>query len=816
MTGSGSNWQDRYVALCDAITEGVLLLRHGRIAAFNQRALALFTCRAEQLTDATLAGLSPELQPDGVASLIAERETLAAATNESQMRQWQFQRFDGRAFTAHLVVHAVADESDLLQVVIRDISDKTRVAQSQHELDSILDNMLDTYYQTDKEGNLARVSPAVQKLLGYYADNIVGLNIGEIYTDHFSRQRFLKTLIKRRGVLIDYELQLRRHDRSLIWASVNARYRRDAGGNVIGYEGTVRDISERKRADNESRKLSTMLEQTADSVLVTNKDGVVEYVNPAFEEITGFPRAEVIGKRNWLLRTEKKEGEYFEWVWKTIGAGHVFRDIFVGRKKDGSVFLEDKTITPVKDDTGTIAHFIATGKDITERMQMQGRLSYPAQQDILTELPNLSLCIDRLNHALQRKKEGGGILAVLAIDIDRFKSINASFSHDIGDQALQAISERLRRCVRDSDTVARIGGDEFAVILEDMPSTDFVAPVVRKILHVLAQPFDLGERQLRLATNIGVSLFPADGDDASVLIKQANLAMYRAKEQGSNSFKFYSVDASMKVLERQTLEMSLRSALERNELVLHYQPQIDVLRKKIVGMEALLRWKHPELGFISPSEFIPLMESSGLVVPIGSWALQAACVQAVAWQKAGYPPFRMSVNLTVGQVALPDLKQIIKSALDASGLDPQWLELEFFESILVQHPRANVITFNDLRALGIRLALDDYGGGISSISYLSRLPIDTLKVDRTFVTSVVHDRADAAVVRAALAVGKALNMRVVAKGVENEEQMKFLRLLDCEIMQGFYFSAPRVADAITSQLQTGFLPSAESPVDRLR
>jgi diguanylate cyclase (GGDEF)-like protein/PAS domain S-box-containing protein len=676
-------------------------------------------------------------------------------------------------------------DSDLATATLDELRD------SERELRAILENMLDTYFQTDKDGNITRVSPAVEQLLGYQPKDVVGLNVGEIYIDHNSRKRFLDALTANGGTLIDYEIQLTQHNREPVWVSINARYRRDENNNITGVEGMLRDINARKATDSRMRKLSRALEQTADSVLMTDAEGVVEYVNPAFEETTGYSRDEVIGRRRWLLRSDKLDAEYYDWAVKTINAGHIFRDVIVSRRKDGSLYYEEKSVTPVKDDFGNITNFISTGKDITKRMQTQERLQHPAHHDMLTELPNRALFADRLDHALTRKRAENGAVAVLVVDLDQFKKVNETLSHDVGDQILQAMSERISRCVRDSDTVARVGGDEFAIILEEIRSTDHVAPIARKILNALAMPFDIGDRELYITTSIGVSLFPLDGDNSHRLLKCADIAMYRAKEHGRNTYKFYSSDLSVKAFQRLNLETALQQALDRDEFVLFFQPHVDTAQGKIVGMEALLRWKHPDLGLVSPVEFLPILEETKLILPVGEWVLQQACHHAKSWFDAGHTDVRVSVNLTRRQFVSPSLKQSLQNALRDSGLEPQLLELEVSETLLTDQSKDTAEIFRAIDALGINVAIDNFGTDLSSLRNLRHYLIDTVKIDRTFIGDITYDPDDAAIVRSIIAMARPLNLRVIAKGVESVEQLKFLVDHHCQTLQGFIFGPPR-------------------------
>lgn len=796
-----------YQDIFEHAADGWLVLRGGQCVACNAQAEVLFGRNRSGLLGRNVFSFSPARQGDGNASSALVSRYLEAAQRGLQQRfDWHFVRFDGTPFVGEVGLNRVSlGQESCLLATVRDVTarrqEERKLRESEQEFKAIIANMLDTYYQTDLDGRLTRVSPAVEGLLGFSPENIIGLHVGELYIDHNSRERFLRALREHGGELIDYEIQLRRHDRRLVWVSLNARYRRDRRGRITGVEGTVRDISERKRIEAEMRKLSTMLDQMADTVIVTDRHGVVEYVNPSFEKSTGYSREEVLGSRRWLFRSDAIDPKHYEWMWKTIGAGHVFSDLLVGRRKDGALFYEEHTITPVKDERGHITHYIATGKDVTKRMQSLGRIQYPASRDALTELPNRALFTDRLNHAVTRCKDDGGVIGVLLIDVDSFKTVNETLSKDVGDQALRALSERLARCVRDSDTVARVGGDEFAVILERLPSLDYIAPVVRKILNVLSRPFELGGRSFQMTTSIGISLFPNDGDDSATLIKNADVALYRAREQGQHSYKFYSPDISVKAFERLSLELNLRRALENDEFMAFFQPQINCSTNEVEAVEALLRWRHPDLGLVSPGDFIPILDDTDLIVPLGEWIIRQACQQAKIWQQSGYDPFTVSVNLTASQFYSPGLVELICNVLQETELAPRWLELEVQEGVLAQHEKDAVRLCAKLGDLGVGVAVDDFGTGLTSLANLQRFQIRKVKIDRTFVGDAIKDPADAAIVKAIVAVSKAFGMRAVAEGVESEEQRDFLMDQGCELMQGFLFTPPRAAPELQRLLR---------------
>ena len=560
------------------------------------------------------------------------------------------------------------------------------------------------------------------------------------------------------------------------------------------------EILERTRIEKQALKLSRAIEQAADTVMITDRNGIIEYINPSFEAMTGFSPAEAIGKKSSLVKSGRHDTDFYTRLWGTILRGDVFQDVLVNRRKNGSLYYEEKTITPLKDADGHITHFIATGKDITDRMQTQERLHYLAYHDVLTELPNRLLFMERLTHALKSRRGRSTRLAVLFLDLDRFKMINDTLGHQVGDALLRKIAAILPNCVDPGDTIARFGGDEFGILLEDGVTLDSTAALARKILNVFSQPFHIEGHEFYINTSIGVSVYPEDGDNADALLKNADVAMYRAKDQGGSAYQYYSSDMSVKALERLSLDTSLRRALEREEFCLYFQPQIDLASGHVTGFEALLRWRHPDLGLVNPLEFIPLLEETGLIVPVGNWVLEQACRWAAPWQQ--YGPLRISVNLSGRQFRDLGLSQQVMHILHLSALKPELLELEITESVLMEGDKVSSDNIAALDGVGVRFAIDDFGTGYSSLSYLKRFPIKTLKIDRAFIRDVKTDQDDAAIVTAIIAMARSLGLDVVAEGVETPEQLAFLRETGCDQIQGFLISRPlpqHEADALLAR-----------------
>lgn len=440
-----------------------------------------------------------------------------------------------------------------------------------------------------------------------------------------------------------------------------------------------------------------------------------------------------------------------------------------------------------------MTHYVGVLTDISQRKQDEARLNFLAHHDPLTHLPNRTLFQERSNDAIVRAHRHGGLTGLLFIDLDRFKTINDSLGHAMGDLLLQAVAERLGVCVRESDLVARLGGDEFTVLIDELTEFQDAAIVARKVLDELAKPFSLLEHTLYISASIGISCYPQDGKDVQTLLRNADAAMYRAKEEGRNGYRFFSSEMNTQALATLTMTNSLGLALERQEFILHYQPRFDLISRRITGVEALIRWQHPDLGLVPPAQFIPLAEETGMIGSIWEWVLKTACTQAKAWQIAGLPPLRMAVNLSARQFRQHDLAQSIAVVLNEIGLDASALELEITETMVVQAPARTRLILAELKAMGIAIAIDDFSTGYSSLSYLKRYPIDYLKIDRSFVNGLPLDADDGAITRAIIAMAKSLKLRVVAEGVETLEQSTFLEAAGCEDGQGYLFSRPQAA-----------------------
>ena len=680
---------------------------------------------------------------------------------------------------------------------------------------SMVRNMQEVFFRTDVADRITSVSPSVRQLLGYAHDDLEGRLARDFHVDPLDWGRLLEQLDGQGGKVRDFQTRVRHRDGRVVWVSINALHHRDANGVLLGIEGVARDVTERHETEVQMAKLSRALEQTADSVIITDRHGIIEYVNEAFEHVTGYGRDEVLGRRVSLLKSGRHGDGFYRNLWSTISRGEAFREVMINCRRDGSEYHEAKTITPLRDDDGDIQHYVSTGKDISERIRVEERLYHMAHHDGLTGLPNRDFFIRRLDERLHAAPEQP--LAVLLCDLDRFKIINDSLGHELGDRVLKELAERLCSLAIGSDDVARLSGDEFVVLLS---GTDIdhgaAARMASRILDVLAQPCVVEGQELFVTASVGISLAPEDGGDARSLLKQADVAMYRAKELGRNNHQFYAAEMGVRAAHRLSMETALRRAVERQEFCLHYQPQMDLANQRVMGVEALLRWQHPERGLVPPDEFIPLLEETRLIEEVGDWVLETACRQGQRWREQFNAPIRVAVNLSGRQFTDSRLLKRLSRILDDTGFDRQLLELELTESVIMRDDRHSVRVFNTLWDMDVRIAIDDFGTGYSSLSYLKRFPIDTLKIDRSFIRDISTDPDDAAIVRAIIAMANSLNLQVVAEGVETLEQREFLLATGCHLMQGYLChrpAAPEQLAAFLSDCQAGRLTCGAPSVD---
>ena len=551
------------------------------------------------------------------------------------------------------------------------------------------------------------------------------------------------------------------------------------------------------------RMLALAVENIDDAVMITRADGIIEYVNPGFERITGYPAAQALGRTPGFLRSGAPSPGFYSQLWQTLHRGGSFRAVFTNRRRNGEIYFEEKTISPVRNLAGEICHFVSTGKDVTERMAAARHLERKAHYDALTGLPNRSLLHDRLHQAIQRAQRQGRLVAVQFVDLDRFKHINDTFGHATGDRILIEAARRLRGCLRATDTVARLGGDEFVLVQEDLEHADMAEQVARKVLDTFSAHFPVGHHDLCVNVSLGIALYPVDGIAPDALLMRADLAMYRAKEAGRNSFRFSESALDAGSMRSLTLEGAVRGALERREFSLVYQPLIDTRSGSPFAIEALLRWTSPHHGSIPPDHFIPLLEENGRMGDVARWALRQALRQTRAFQDTGYPRLRLAFNLSGRQFRDPGLVTDIHKALDETGFDPGLLDLELTEHALTDNPEAATAVLRALRELGVSLSLDDFGTGYSSMALLAHFPLHSLKIDRRFIHGMERDQQAAIIVRSIVGLARSLGLEVIAEGVESLGQLALLQELGCHRIQGQALARPLTPEELGAALPAG-------------
>ncbi|WP_055009700.1 bifunctional diguanylate cyclase/phosphodiesterase [Pseudomonas caricapapayae] len=715
-----------------------------------------------------------------------------------------FRRKNGETFSGLMSAQPFEQSpTPAVLVIVRDI---TQLKQAQKQLQLSEEKFAKAFHASpdglaitrQQDGMLLEVNEGFCRITGYSEQHCLEhstFDLG-IWVDLSERSRLIEQL-KRHGSVRDFKARLRNADGSIRLCELSSQPLVITGDDCL--LTIARDITESRQMQEKLHLAATVFESTAEGVLITDTDQRINAVNRAFTEITGYSEAEAIGQTPRLLASGQHDSAFYASMWHQLAAEGHWQGEISNRRKDGELYPSWLTINAVRNKANRTTHFVAVFADISSLKHAQARLDYQAHHDPLTGLPNRTLFESRLQSALLHSEESGSLGAVLFLDLDRFKHINDSLGHPVGDLLLKGIAHRLKETLRDVDTVARLGGDEFIVLLPGLLQPSDAQSIANKLLACFNTPFEAGEHELYISPSIGSCVFPTDGNDVATLVKNADAAMYRSKAKGRNRVESYTHDLTTQASERIALEQELRRALDHNQLALAYQPKISLLTHTLVGAEALIRWSHPTFGEVPPEHFIPLAEENGMILQIGDWVLEQACRQMGEWRKTRQPFGPLSVNLAGAQLRQTNLVERIEQLLADNGLEPSCLQLEITEHFIMSQTQEALAVLHKLKTLGVQLAIDDFGTGYSSLSYLKRLPLDILKIDQSFIRGLPEDTHDAAIVRAIIALGRSMQLTVIAEGVENSEQQQFLTSEGCEQIQGYIISLPLQPDEFSER-----------------
>ncbi len=899
-----------------------------KFLAVNEAAVRQYGYSQEEFLAMTIADIRPE------EDIPVLRQVTAVRTHGLQEATvWRHRKKDGTIIDVEIIGHDLQFQGIEAELIAaRDITASKHTEETLQRLAAIVEFSEDAIIGKTADGVITSWNRTAEKMYGYTSAEVIGRHISFLLPPEKQAELpVIRERILNGEPIQSLETQRLTKAGALRDVSVSVSPIKDAARRITGVSAIERDITAHKRFEEQLKLQSAALEAAANAIVITNHEGTIVWVNRAFTAMTGYSGEEVLGKNPRILKSDKQPQGYYRQLWSTISSGKVWHGEIVNRRKDGTTYTEEMTITPVirethnpanryfiaikqditgrktaeeallfktalleaqaettidgilvvddanhivlanqqfgrqfeipeellqaRDDEIVLQHLmdkvedsesfvkkvkylyshrdektrdefrLKNGKvfdrysaplvdsqgqyrgriwyfrDITDRKLSEERIQFLAYYDDLTGLPNRTLLQDRLAKAVAGARRRNGKLALLFLDLDRFKDINDSLGHSVGDLLLQKVAERLKAWTREQDTVARLGGDEFVVMLSQVKHPCDAAVAAERLMDAMTAPFVIQGHSLHVSCSMGISIYPEHGQDGENLIKNADAAMYRAKDSGRNDFRLFAADMNAQVVERLTLENSLRRALENEELFLVYQPQMNIASGKITGLEALLRWQHPEFGLVAPDRFIRIAENSGLIVPIGEWVLRTACSQARKWQDEGLPAVTIAVNVSAVQFRQEGFCELIRTVLEETALAPQHLELELTESMLLANAEVMLSVVQKLKALGVMLAIDDFGTGYSSFAYLRQFPVSKFKIDRSFICDVATKPEDAAITTAIISMAKSLKLKVIAEGVEDEAQMAFLRDHQCDEAQGYYFSRPLTVEKVAEKLR---------------
>lgn len=817
-------------ALEQAMTGQVVFDRELRVLVWNGWMVKTAGIAREAALGRRLDEIFPELQGSYLLSVLEQvvsqgRSFLLSSMLHKELFPLWLTLSGGRRELLRQQICALpldqGEEGMFGMVQIVDVTQAARRESAMYEaeqrLRTLIDNMPDLVLFKDGEGRWVEANHAAQQIFDVNQGSYRGQTDQELASSN-PAQAYILDLFRKTdqqawesGQVVRADEILQAEDgRELVFDTIKAPIFHGDGSRrglvIIG-----RDVTDRKQAERDLALAKQVFQHSTESIIVTDRHNCIISVNPAFVQTTGYTPEDVIGQKPSILRSGAHDSHFYAAMWATILNKGSWSGEIIDRRKDGSTYPKWLSISAVRGKDGEIENFIALFSDISERKAVEQRIRYLAEHDFLTGLPNRVLLTDRVSQAITFARRNRKRLAVMFLDLDRFKSINDTLGHNVGDDLLRVVTNRLLGQVRASDTVSRLGGDEFVLLLLEVEDEDSVAHLARNILGALVEPVRVGGHELNVSGSIGVAMYPEHGQDIDSLMKNADTAMYQAKAAGRNGYAFFSPEMDVAARSRHEVENALRHALLRKEFVLHYQPQADVADGQVVALEALLRWKRPGFGLVPPNDFIPVAEESGLIVPITEWILDDVCRQLRHWRDAGMVHVPVAINLSPVQFRREGLYEIAMEKVKEYGLQPGDIEFEITENVLMLNTDAVMRTLDRLRAAGFHLIIDDFGTGYSSLSYLKRFPVVKLKIDRSFVRDVSDDPDDAAIAGAIIGMARSLKLGVVAEGVEKSEQLDFLRQERCKSMQGYLLSRPLPPDELEAALRQGLRLVPEVP-----
>lgn len=695
---------------------------------------------------------------------------------------------------------------------------------------TLLDVLPQPVFYKDADGRYLGCNEAYIRFHGFSRDRVIGCTVRDILPAAEARRSDeIDALLREQPDMPrNYQVRLPGANGAERIAVYSKAAFKDSSGAFKGIVGAIQDITELTlaqerlreahdrleeivaertaellKANDELSLMAEVFEHSLDGITITDAHGDIVKVNPAFSHITGYAPEEVLGKNPRVLKSDRHDDAFYATMWKALMNDGQWEGEIWNRRKSGEAYPEWLSISSIRDSSGAVAHYVAVFHDITETKRSEELMKHQAYHDALTGLPNRLLLLDRLGVAISHAKRSGNRLALLFLDMDNFKTVNDSLGHSVGDMLLMAFAHRLKTLLREQDTVARLGGDEFVIMVEEVTDVNAAVAVGERIIESMHEPFTVKGHELYVTSSVGITLYPEDGATPEILIKNADLAMYRAKEQGKNSYQLFTAAMNERAHARLSLERALRKAVDRAEFEVWYQPKIHLATSGIIGMEALVRWRREDGSLVSPAEFIPVAEETGIIGAIGDQVLEAACAQAKSWHDRGWSHLALAVNLSMRQLGQKGLLGQIEAVLKRTDIDPSLLELEITETAIMSRVEQAVATLEEIRRLGAHIAVDDFGTGYSSLYYLKRFPIRGIKIDRSFVRNLPHDNDDLAIVRTVIAMSRGLGLHATAEGVETMEQLETLRRMDCDFAQGFLFSPPVDAASFTRILEVG-------------